>query len=251
MRQASTAIVRKVNSSMRFIVAACLLMAPGSAIAEEAGWRFLLQPYLMLPGMDGKAAVAGIDANVDVGARNVVENLNFGFLGYFEAGKGDVAFGVDVNYMNLDANPDDSRVSANVAQTAVQPMLFYRIADNFELLGGLRYNRINVGLSSEISAIDGVERTRDWVDPILGFRFNGSIGSATSFGLLANVGGFGVGSDIAIQVRPMLNFAVGSGITIDAGYQFVYMDYETGAGTSRFAYDVMTTGPILGVTFRF
>ncbi len=234
---------------MRILSITALILASAPAHAED--WSFLVQPYLMLPSMDGKAAVAGIDANVDVGARNVVENLNFGFLGYVEAVKGNFAFGVDVNYMNLDANPDDARVSANVAQTAIQPMLFYRVADYFELVAGIRYNSIKLSLSSDISAIDGNERKKDWVDPIVGFRFNGPISSGTSFGLLANVGGFGVGSDIAIQVRPMLNFKVGSGITIDAGYQFVYMDYETGTGVQRFAYDVLTTGPILGVSFRF
>ncbi|WP_416908987.1 MAG: hypothetical protein ACMVO5_05080 [Polymorphobacter sp.] len=235
----------------RALLVAVLLANPAAAHAQESGWRFLVQPYLLLPSMDGKAAVAGIDANVDVGARDIVSNLNIGFLGYVEAGKGDLSFGVDVNYMNLDANPDDARVSANVSQTAVQPILFYRVADYFELMGGLRYNRINLGLSSDIAAIDGREQTKDWVDPILGFRFNGPLSKTTSFGVLANVGGFGVGSDIAVQVRPMLNFAVGSGITLDAGYQFVYMDYETGTGTNRFAYDVLTTGPILGLTFRF
>lgn len=221
------------------------------ALAQTDDWSFLVQPYLMLPSMDGKAAVAGFDANVDVGARNIVENLNFGFLGYVEAAKGDLALGVDVNYMNLDANPDDALVSANVSQTAIQPMLFYRVTSYFELMGGIRYNSIKLSLASDIAAIDGRESKKDWVDPIVGFRFNGPISNSTSFGLIANAGGFGIGSAIAIQVRPMLSFKVGKGITIDAGYQFFYMDYETGADRNRFAYDVLTTGPILGLSFRF
>ncbi len=215
------------------------------ATAQDDGWRFAFQPYVLVPSMDGKAAVAGIDANVDVGAKDIISNLNIGFLGYLEAAKGNLAFGIDVNYMNLDANPDDARVSANVAQTAVQPMLFYRVSDNLELLGGIRYNSVSLELSSDITAIDGRKKKRGWVD------FNGPSSKSTNFGLLENIGGFGIGSDIAIQVRPMLNFAVGSGMTIDAGFQFVYMDYESGSGLNRFAYDVLTTGPILGVTFRF
>ena len=233
------------------LLGALALAATAPASAQESGWQFTLQPYLMLPTMNGKAAVAGIDADVNVGARDVFQNLNIGFLGYAEAAKGHFAFGVDFNYMNLDANADDSRVQANVAQTAVQPMLFYRVTEQLELLGGIRYNNIYLKLSSDAPAIDGRDRTKDWVDPILGFRFNSGLDRSVNFGLLANVGGFGVGSDLAIQVRPMLNFRVGSGITIDAGYQFVYMDYESGAGTDRFAYDVLTTGPIVGVTFRF
>ncbi|WP_426256996.1 hypothetical protein, partial [Sphingomonas sp. DC2300-3] len=30
-----------------------------------------------------------------------------------------------------------------------------------------------------------------------------------------------------------------------------YMDYESGSGPDRFAYDVLTDGPIIGISFRF
>ena len=49
----------------------------------------------------------------------------------------------------------------------------------------------------------------------------------------------------------MQTFSVSRAITIDAGYQWASLDYATGEGLRRFAYDVSTTGPILGVTFRF
>lgn len=227
------------------------ILSATPVVAEVGGWQFVFQPNLMLPTMDGSAAVRGFDANVDVGARDVIENLNIGFLGYVEANNGTIAFGLDANYMNLDANPGSSRIRANVSQTAVQPMLFYRVVDNFELMAGLRYNNIYMKLDSDIVLIDGQDRTKDWLDPIVGFRFSSPLGGSTSFSLLANVGGFGIGSDIAIQTRPMLSFGVGSGISIDVGYQLVYMDYESGSGSDRFAYDVLTSGPILGVTFRF
>lgn len=237
---------------LHFIAISCAIAAPLSpALAADAGWSFLVQPYVMLPAMDGSAAVRGFDANVDVGRKDIISNLNFGFLGYAEASNGTVAFGLDANYMNLDANPDDNRTRANVSQTALQPMLFYKLVDKFELMAGLRYNKVKLGLESDFPVIDGAERTKDWLDPIVGFRFAAPIGANNSFSVLANVGGFGVGSDIAIQVKPMLSFGISRTTTIDLGYQIVYMDYETGSGTDRFAYDVLTEGPIIGVSFRF
>lgn len=238
--------------TLHLLTIACAIAAPLSpAWAADAGWSFLVQPYLMLPAMDGSAAVRGFDANVDVGRQDVISNLNIGFLGYAEASNGTVAIGIDVNYVNLDANPDDSRTSANVTQTVVQPMLFYKVADKFELLAGLRYNKVKLGLESDIPAIDGAERSKDWVDPILGFRFAAPIGGNNSFSVLANVGGFGIGSDLAIQVKPMLSFGISTNATIDVGYQIVYMDYESGSGADRFVYDVLTDGPVIGVSFRF
>lgn len=237
------------------IKAAAIALAASSAApvaAQEAGdWHVTLQPYILIPAMNGDAAVRGIDAEVDVGRKDVIDNLNIGFLGYIEASNGQLSFGVDTNYMNLDANDDDAVVAANVSQTAIQPMIFYRVLPYLELMAGARYNSLKLGLESPIPAIDGVDRKKDWIDPIVGVRFKAPISNTVSAGVLGNVGGFGVGSDISVQIRPMINFSVASNISIDAGYQFIYMDYKSGSGGDRFVYDVTTDGPIIGATFRF
>ena len=233
------------------LVAAAAILPAGAAQAQDDGWHFTLQPYLMVPAMSGKAAIRGFDAKVDVSPKDIIDNFNIGFLGYVEAAKGDWAFGVDTNYMNLDATKDERRTSANVSQTAVQPMLFYRVSKNLELMGGARYNSIKLKLDSTFPAIDGTERRKDWIDPIIGMRMTAPLGRSTEFSFQANVGGFGIGSDVAIQARPMVSFKIASKTTIDVGYQFVYMKYDTGSGTDRFLYDVLTQGPILGVTFKF
>ena len=35
------------------------------------------------------------------------------------------------------------------------------------------------------------------------------------------------------------------------GYRWLYMDYETGSGASRFKYDMLNQGAQLGFTFHF
>lgn len=237
------------------IKAAAIALAAASAApvaAQDAGdWHVTVQPYILVPAMNGDGAVRGIDAEVDVGRDDVVDNLNIGFLGYVEASNGQWSLGVDVNYMDLDANNDDALVAANVSQTVVQPMIFYRVVPYLDVMAGARYNSLKMGLESPIPAIDGVERKKNWIDPIIGVRFNAPISRSVSAGLLGNVGGFGIGSDIAVQIRPMINFSVSPNISIDAGYQFIQMDYESGSGNDRFLYDVTTDGPIIGATFRF
>ena len=238
------------GTSAIFMIAMTVAFA-GSVQAQEQDVRFVFQPYIMLPAMDGKAAVHGIDADVKIGREDIINNLNIGFLGYVEIAKGDWAIGVDTNYMNLDATKDDQRTSAYMAQTAVQPMIFYRVDENLELVGGARYNALKVDLESQILAIDGAERKKDWVDPIVGMRMTAPLGDSSHFSFMANVGGFGFGSDIAIQVRPMVSFGVSRSTTIDVGYQLFYMKYESGTGSDRFLYDVLTEGPLVGATFRF
>lgn len=241
-----------IRTASLIILAGISVIQPVSAQAQDEGTRFVIQPYIMLPAMDGKAAVRGIDANVDVSRGDVIDNFNIGFLGYLEVAKGDWAFGVDTNYMNLDATKDSRRTSANVSQLAVQPMVFYRVDDNLELMGGARYNALKLELeSSRFPILDGVSRKKDWVDPVVGVRVTAPLGDTSRFTFLANAGGFGLGSDIAIQMRPMVSFGVSSSTTIDVGYQVFYMKYESGSGSRRFMYDVVTDGPILGATFRF
>jgi hypothetical protein len=230
---------------------ALLSIAAPAVAQDDGGWNFVLQPYFLAPAMDGSSAVGPINADIDISRKDVLRNLNIGFLGYVEVSKGNFAVGVDTNYMNLDATPNAQRIGADVGQLAVQPMLFYRVGPWFELMAGARYNKIKVEIESPLPVIDGRSRSVDWVDPLVGFRFQGPLTKSLQFSLLANIGGIVAGSDLSYQVRPMLNLGVGSGITIDAGFQWAYMDYETGSGLRRFAYDVSTTGPILGATFRF
>ena len=64
---------------------------------------------------------------------------------------------------------------------------------------------------------DGKE---SWIDPVVGVRWIQPIGAKWAFVARADVGGLGV-------------------------------DYEDGEGSSRFLYDVLTTGPVAGMTFSF
>lgn len=242
-----------IRTSNAIAILCCIpvLAAAVAARAQDEGWQFVVQPYVLLPAMDGSAGVRRFDADVDISRRDVIDNLNAGYLGYVEASKGRWAFAVDVNYMNVDGSPDLPRIQADVSQQAVQPMVFYRLNDSVEFMGGLRYNSIELELSTSLQIANGIRRKRDWVDPILGLRYARPLGERSSISVLSNVGGFGLSSDIAFQLRPMLHYRVGQSTSIDAGYQFFYMDYEDGSDDTRFAYDVWTTGPIIGMTFRF
>jgi hypothetical protein len=78
------------------------------------------------------------------------------------------------------------------------------------------------------------------------------------FSLPANIGGFGISSKIAVDVFPTIQFKVAENAWIGGGWRFLYMDYETGSeddvpipGEDPFRYDMLTTGPVIGMAFRF
>ena len=59
------------------------------------------------------------------------------------------------------------------------------------------------------------------------------------------------GSDFAWHLFPVVEAAVGKRASLAFGYRVLGMDYETSSGSEFFKYDVITSGPIIGMTFRF
>ena len=65
------------------------------------------------------------------------------------------------------------------------------------------------------------------------------------------IGGFGAGSDFAWQIFPSAGIRITDSFSAEIGYRWLDIDYASGTGDTRFAYDVLTQGPVLGVGFRF
>jgi hypothetical protein len=73
--------------------------------------------------------------------------------------------------------------------------------------------------------------------------------------LSGDVGGFGVGSQFSWQAVGTYSFefaktssAVWSGMI---GYRALSVDFSKGSGTTRYEYDMIQHGPIMGLTMRF
>jgi hypothetical protein len=146
------------SARISFLCMMTALMAAPALYGQAAGgssdeWKFKLAPYLVFPWMDGNAAVRGREVDVNVGAGDILSNLQFGAMGYFEARKG------------------------------------------------------------------------AW--------------------------GFGAASKFAWQVFPTVGINVGKKARIGFGYRALGMNYETGSGDTLFRYDVITSGPVLGMAFNF
>ena len=89
------------------------------------------------------------------------------------------------------------------------------------------------------------------VDPLVGLRFTTPLGEKWNFQVAGDVGGFGLGSDLAVNVWPMVGYELSPGAQLAFGYRVLYMDYDSGTGADRFEYDVLTHGPVLGAVFDF
>lgn len=237
----------------RILVASAAVAAVAAVPARAEGWEFSLTPYFMAPLMDGKAAVGPVDINVSASPSDIFSNLNWGAMGILEANNGKFGFAVDLTYMDLSAEGPGGRAEFDGHQGAYTPMVLMRVHKNAEAYVGARINNIGAGISGTgpLGNPRSANRTETWVDPLIGIRTNFQLNRTIDLTVMADVGGFGVASDYAVQAWPSLGFRLGNTSKAIVGYRAIYVSYETGSGLDRFVYDVLTHGPTVGVQFRF
>ncbi len=234
-----------------FAVVASSVAAFATPAAAE-GWTITATPYFMAPTMDGKAAVGPIDAPVSTSPSDIFSNLNWGVMGLVEVNNGQWGVNLDVTYMNLDVTDDRSHASINGHQGAYTGTILYRVHPNAELYAGARVN--DIGARLDVSGPFGersASRSKSWVDPVIGVRAVLPFNAKVDLTVLADFGGFGIGSDYAAQFWPSLGVRVGAKSKLMAGYRVIYADYHSGSGASRFVYDVVTFGPTVGFQIAF
>lgn len=95
----------------------------------------------------------------------------------------------------------------------------------------------------------------DWIDPFVGMRMRYAIAPGQSVLLRGDIGGFGAGSDFTWQAIATYDWqmCLSDGYTLDAylGYRALSVDYTEGAGSTRYEFDVIQHGPVMGLTVRF
>ena len=163
-----------VGTCLRMSVAAGLVLlgvaADGRAQSAPDAWKVTVAPYLMGAGMSGTAGVGRLESDVDVSASDIFSNLQFGFMGYFEAKKGKWGVGADLIWMALGTSTE-TPVSANVDanQGGFTFLALRQLSPAVDLRAGFAVNTIQPaitfkGINRELSG------DATWVDPVVGVK---------------------------------------------------------------------------------
>ena len=227
-----------------FAIAAATVSMP--LAAQEDSWTVDASIYVLGAGLDGTTGIGGNTADIDVSFSDILEDLEMGGMGSLRFTRGLWAFTTEVIYMGLGAS--DGPFGVDVDQWMVEPSASFHVSDRLETIVGLRY----MNISAEIRGPFGrsVSGTVDWWDPFIGARLMLPFANAWTLNLRGDVGGFDVGSDLAWQIFPYLNWQFDEWASMQAGYRWLSVDYDEGSGASEFVYDVVTEGAQLGVTCR-
>ncbi|WP_250428234.1 hypothetical protein [Pontibacter ruber] len=227
----------------------------------EKSWSFLVEPYLMFPSMNGTTGISNLpDVEVDASAKDIFSNLKIGAMLYAEATRYGWTLSSDILYMNLEK---DTRTGALIERGELSAKQFgwevsalRRILPFMDIGIGGRYNNIKAWVDLTLNTRDGPEerskeRAEGWIDPILISRFSASPTDNLLLQLRADIGGFGVGADLAWQAQAYAGYRFSELFHMSLGYRIISIDYEKGSGEDRFLYDVNTTGPVIRLGFNF
>lgn len=248
-----------------------LLVASSLAAEEEikevkSDWEFNLAPfYVWMMDMDGNVDLGTNSGEVDVPFSDITDNLEAAFIVHFEAmHKSNFGVLVDVLYMDLEGTenvptsvPFNTQAKVDLDMTVSELSGLYRIKKDehaFDLIAGMRYVELDLDVSlSSNGPLDGLNPNNnvDWVDPLVGGRWTWDIHEQWSFIARGDVGGFGVGSDFAWQGLGLVEYQPFKHASFLAGYRVIEIDYDEGSGASYFRYNVKTSGPLVGINFKW
>jgi hypothetical protein len=102
-------------------------------------------------------------------------------------------------------------------------------------------NRVTSQLNRSFSFYD------DWFDPVIGLRGRFNLNKAFYLTAESDVGGFGIGSDIAVQEYAALGCQITRNIFSEVGYRYLYDDFRD----TNFLYQLSLHGAQITVGINF
>ena len=146
----------------------------------------------------------------------------------------------------------DVRAEIEIEQIMFSVLGGYEIFRNdcttIELLGGARY--MNFSLDADLvggppDGPSGISGDNTWWDGIIGTRIRHNFTDKIYLNAYFDIGAGD--SEETWQAIGTLGYKVKENISIVGGYRYLHYDYEDGG----FAYDLDTSGPVIGAVFKF
>ena len=241
------------NNSLALLVVFFGVGAIQAAGEQPPGqrWEVTLAPYVFGASMDGNMVVRGRQADVDISSSDILDNLEFGFMSMAAARKGNWGIAGDVIYIELGVTSDMPPADVDPTLGILTVQGLRRLNKFADLTFGARWSHLDGRIDFKAPINVEVEHTKDWVDPVVGVVLKTPGEHRWHATLIADVGGFGVGSDLTWQIFPSAGVDMTKHVSLEFGWRILDTKYETGVDRNRFEYDMRLQGPVAGLAFKF
>jgi hypothetical protein len=244
------------------------------ACEVPCGWRFEATIPVWIPSITGTFASgdATIDAdNEPAGVGDFFDKfidsateLQLAFMGRFTARRGPWTLALDGLYASIGETIDwrirdeDTEGDLGAAIARAYAAWQTRLPLGCDpcspclAVGPLVGARIfYADLEVDGASGEDVDRTKSWVDAIVGVRADLLFAGGTTFTLLADVGGSPSGSELSWSVGLEVAVPLSRRWSLLFGWTLLDVDCDLGGGSNGFEMNVRLSGPSLGITYRF
>jgi len=254
---ATAAVLRQAHTYIGIPISVMTLIAMAVAQAAHAeSWRTSGTLYMQFANMDGEIAVDGRSAEIDVSFSELWDHLDIAGMMAIRSEKDRYALTFNAVFTGLGADvtgPNGTFFDVDVTQDMVELAWSWRLDERYELYAGGRYQSLSVDLS--IRNPDGTSNAalevESLFDPIIGARGAWPLGQAWTLIARADIGGFGVGSDFTWSALAAADWSISENFGLLLGYRALDTDYSKGSGADRFNFDLLVSGPLLGLRYNF
>lgn len=256
-----TSLLKTCSAAVLAMALPVAAQAADVAVPEaDSGWTFTGAAYVWAAGIEGEAGVFGLPAQeADLAFGDILENLDFAFMGLGELRNGPFVLGMDLTYTSLGTTIDTpfglAADEIDVTSTAWMVTGYggYSLIDDgairLDVVGGARLWSVNTDFDVDGGAFDGrsFDDGATWVDPLVGTKMRLDLTPDIYVAAWGMVGGFGVSSDMMWDVMAGAGYQFNDTFSAFAGYRAVSVDYS-GDG---FVYDMVQSGPVAAAVFKF
>jgi opacity protein-like surface antigen len=235
--------------------AACMLVA-SAASAQDMDWTYSVTAYLWTTNTGISAETpSGETVEAELSFSDALKDLDFAFMGNFEARKGKLSLLADGMYFKLSPTnttpgPITDSVTVRTQMTVISGYAAYRVYEDpsvaVDLAGGFRWASLDSDVSTTGALTTEFNSDDSWIDPVIGVRLSTQLSEKVSAALFVDYGGFS-GESSTWQTAVTVGYALNDSWTLRGGYRYMEFDREINGKD----YSLDQSGLIFGATYNF
>lgn len=238
-------------------VSAGALLAAAPALSQESDWSYAATVYLFAAETTVGATTPFGPVESTLSFSDALENLDFAFMGAFEASNGRLSFIGDymlndLSFSKATPGPAFSGLTADLKTQIFGGYAAYRVHDDptvqVDLTGGFRWFDTEATLTLLPGVLaGGVSRMQDdWVDPVVGVRARLKLADRWFGTAFLDYGGFSSSSH-SWQALLTADYAISDNWLLRFGYRHLSIDHDINGLDFSFE----QSGPVFGATYQF
>ena len=231
------------------------VLAAGGALAQSTEWKNTAELYFLGGAMSGTAVAGPVEAQMNLSASQLLENLQFGAMLNYRGEAEKFAVTADVIFIGLGASQESTlqTTKVDVDEWIAQAHGSWRVTPAFEAIAGLRFTSVSgtAVVTPVRGSVQSAGFSKSWLDPIVGVRAKAPVGKGWSLEGYGDIGGFGVGCDLTWMLQGRVNWQISRVVGVGLGYRALYQDYGSGSAADVFKWKVTIQGPLAAVNVSF